>query len=39
MEGVFSKDTFSINSTLLNCKDVFNINSNFFHYTADISLV
>ena len=39
MEGVFSKDTFSINSILWNCGDAFNVNSIFFHYVTDMKII
>ena len=41
MEGVSSKDTFSINSILWNYKNVFNVNLfiYFFHFVTNIKIV
>ena len=39
VKDVYSKYIFSINLILLNCIDVFNVNSIFFHYVPDIKTV
>ena len=39
VKSISSKNTFSINSILCNCKDVFNVSSIFFHYVIDMKIM